>query len=99
MDTAIEVVEGAHLVRVSGEVDLVVAAELRDSVERARSVDDERAVVFDLEGVTFIDSTGLNELVRPTLEGYSVTLRRPSAPVRRLLELTGVSELFTVAAD
>lgn len=83
------------LIRVSGEIDLAAAEAVRDSVERAGSTDSGRAVVLDLAGVTFLDSTGLRELVRPAVR-REVVLRRPSAPVRKLLDLTGTAQVFTI---
>lgn len=89
-DAASGVVEGR------GELDLAVAADLRAALEEVLSVDPTRTVVVDLRGVTFIDSTGLKELVRPTTEGRSVTLRLPSEPVRRLLELSGLDQKLPI---
>lgn len=89
-------IDDTHVVHVQGEVDLSAAAALRDRIERARRQDDDRSVVVDLAGVTFIDSAGLCELVRPATQGYAVTLRRPSPQARRVLEVAGVSEVFTL---
>ncbi|MCW3040436.1 MAG: anti-sigma-factor antagonist [Solirubrobacterales bacterium] len=50
------------VLRLSGRLDLVSAAQLRKHVERA--VDDGHVrVVTDLAGVAFIDSTGLGALI------------------------------------
>jgi anti-anti-sigma regulatory factor len=52
--------------------------------------------VLDLQGVTFIDSSGLHALVRPTLDGHPVVLRRPSRAVEMLLDLAGATALFEI---
>ncbi|MFT9474564.1 STAS domain-containing protein [Streptomyces sp. 11-1-2] len=44
-------------VAVSGELDLVTAAEVREALQRA--VGENHAVVIDLGGLTFCDCTGL----------------------------------------
>ena len=89
-------IDDTTVVDVRGEVDLSAAAALRERIDRARRQDDDRSVVVDLAGVTFIDSAGLCELVRPATQGCAVTLRRPSPQARRVLEMAGVSEVFTL---
>ena len=66
------------------------------SVETARSVLEslEGTLVLDLSGIGFIDDSGLGFLVA-TLKrlgrgGGSLVIRAPSAPVRRVLEITGL---------
>lgn len=84
---------------VGGEIDAFTAAPVETALERAvaeRSGD----VVVDLAGVTFLDSGGLNVLIRchkaldPT--GRRIVLRHPQPAVRRALEIGGV---FTFAVD
>lgn len=89
-------IDDTHVVHVQGEVDLSVAAALRDRIEHVRRNGGDRAVIIDLAEVTFLDSAGLCELVRPATHGYAVTLRRPSPPARRVLEFAGVTEVFTL---
>lgn len=56
----------------------------------------------DLEGVTFIDSSGIQCLLHATRtareRGDDVILRNPSASVRRLFELTNLGDTFTIEA-
>ncbi len=60
-------------------------------------------VTLDLANVTFIDSSGLRSLLaanREALErGGVLRLRHPSAGVRRLLQITGTDEHFTIEDD
>jgi anti-anti-sigma factor len=60
-------------------------------------------LVIDFGGVTFVDSTGLGALVRIRNEaerhGKRVDLVGVRREVRRVLELTGLSELFPDQAD
>jgi anti-anti-sigma factor len=83
---------------VTGEVDLDGAGPLRHAVDAA--LDHHPHLVFNLEGVTFADSTFLSTLLlaRCTAQERegSVRLQEPSATVHRLLELTGALELFPV---
>ena len=57
-------------------------------------------LVVDLSGLTFIDSTGLHELVvalkRQRARGGEIVLRAPSAQTMRVLEIVGLDQLFTI---
>lgn len=66
--------------------------------------DETSHVAFELDGVTFLDASGLGVLLdvrRRVGDAGVVQLVAPSAPVRRLLELTGSEGLFApiVSAD
>jgi anti-sigma B factor antagonist len=100
-----ETVSGAVVVEVSGEIDLHTAPTLRAAL--AAAVDaaggDQPAVVVDLTGVGFIDSTGLGELVAAHKaladKGARLHLAASNERVRRLLSITGVDEVLAVHAD
>jgi len=57
-------------------------------------------VVLDMEGVSFMDasSLGMILLLRETTEARNLTLalKRPSAPVRRLLEIVQFEKIFEI---
>ena len=84
---------------VSGEVDLYSAPRLEQVVGGAVH-DGEGNVVIDLAGVRFMDSAGLNILIRcfkPLEEqGRRLVLRSPQVAVRRTLELGGITTLVDV---
>lgn len=60
-----------------------------------------RAVVLDLRGVTFMDSTGVSLLVRQSARtDLDVQIVDGEEPVSRLIDLTGVREVLRfVPAD
>jgi anti-anti-sigma factor len=76
-----------------GELDIgatgVLVAACRDGVDR-----------IDLRGVTFLDSSGVRELMRAhrsvRTRGLDLVLVSPSAPVRRVLALLGLTEHLPV---
>jgi anti-anti-sigma factor len=57
-----------------------------------------RAVCVDLSDVSFMDSTGISELVvareRLHATGGALTIRTPAPNVRRVLEITGLGPLL-----
>ena len=92
-------VEGNTLtVKLAGEFDMGSVGNFREAVEGA-SEPWVRAEI-NLRDVVFMDSSGLQELVRLNNRAHErnleVVLASPSAPVMRLLELTGLQSHFTI---
>jgi anti-anti-sigma factor len=82
-----------------GEVDLTSAPEL--SVHLDHAIDQgRRFVVLDLAGLEFIDDSGLavigTSAQRLAQSGGALSIRSPSAMVRRLLALVGLLDLVRV---
>jgi anti-sigma B factor antagonist len=91
--------EGATTVlEVSGEVDIGTAPVLRETFLRLLDQDEVPAVVLDMSGVAFCDSSGLAVLLmgarRWQAEGKRFALRSPSQTLARLIDLTGVRRAF-----
>ena len=96
----IETLPGADerpALRVSGEVDIQFADELRQAGLGAAT---ESGLTMDLSEVSFIDSSGLAVLVEinhsVSLHGGLFTLVAPSRSVRHILEVTGLNPVFAV---
>jgi|SRR5579862_4527014 len=89
----------AVVVRVGGEVDIATVGSLSVSLEDA--VRQGRDVVVDLAEVTFMSAAGVEALVhaREALDqdDNTLTLRRPSAVVERVLEASGLDEPFDLS--
>ena len=79
-----------------GEIDLASAPRLQLALANTFAADPSRIVV-DLAGVEFIDSTGLKCLIEArerAADRSSLVLRHVPAQPRRLLELTGLADVF-----
>ncbi|BCY07100.1 STAS domain-containing protein [Actinoplanes sp. L3-i22] len=80
------------------ELDVDVADELRDSLEKAVAGSPCKQLALDLAEVTFIDSYAMGSLVgvrnSAAAAGLTMILTRPSAPVRQAIEVTGLAEVF-----
>ncbi|MFB6615171.1 STAS domain-containing protein [Streptomyces sp. NPDC085524] len=88
-----------YVLRVSGDMDLDHAEELRSSLMTALSEAPEGSdIVVDLRHSSFCDSAGLNALLAARLQaqvaGHRIRLAAPSHQMIRLLELTGSADLF-----
>lgn len=88
------------IVALRGEVDLATAP-LLEAELACCSVQEARAVLVDLERVTFMDLSGLRPLVRlaaPLGHGPRVSITPGPPSLQRLLDLTGLCRHFTVVA-
>jgi anti-sigma B factor antagonist len=89
------------VIAVEGELDLATADEFTAGVRRELAG---AAVVLDLSGLSFVDSSGvraLDDLVRETdREGWALSIdaRLPEG-VRQVLRLTGMLDLLPIEAD
>ena len=92
--------EGVTLLVLAGELDIAATPALRARVDAAAGA---RAVVLDLSGATFVDSSMLKELLRASAElsryGCKFLLAGVPPVVQRLLNLTRTDGLFAVAGD
>lgn len=82
------------MIVVTGEIDLGTADQFRLDVLGADLAG--RRAVFDLAGVTFMDSSGLAVLLEASTRAAATVLHEPSPIVRRIIEATGVAASFTV---
>ena len=80
-----------------GELDVATAPEVRARLSAHRG-----QAILDLREVTFIDSTGLRALLGATQgrdRAESLVLRAPSPAVRRLIELTALTEQLAIEPE
>lgn len=83
------------LVVLSGELDISNVDAARAVVDEALSAGPDR-LAFDLSGLTFMDSSGIAVLVHAANLIDDIELRQPSDIVRRIIEITGLSDTFTI---
>jgi anti-sigma B factor antagonist len=97
--TVAEVGGQIALVSVSGELDVYVETELRDTLVSAAGLR-VSTVVVDLSGVSFLDSTICGILVAETKrlrrEGKSLVLVSNGNVAARVLEVAGIDQIVPV---
>ncbi len=99
MDISTEVLQDTLIVRLQGELDLHTASMFRDEVDnilsRRRRI---TKVMLSLNGVTFIDSSGLGALLgrykKIMQRGGRIVIAEMSPGVKKLLELSGVNKII-----
>ncbi|MDQ3720878.1 MAG: STAS domain-containing protein [Actinomycetota bacterium] len=90
------------LLRLMGEFDRACVARVEAALERV-SAAHTRRVVFDLHGLSFLDSGGLMTILRANerarTEPFDVVVVRPQGLVSRLFTLTRAGDQLTILDD
>ena len=90
---------GAHVVAVSGEVDIFTAPELKRVITAA--IDSgARAIIVDLTETRFLDSTALGVLIgavkRLRLVDGRMVIVNTEPSTAKTFEITGLDQIFTI---
>ena len=101
MELGLDVTErnGFAVLAVHGEVDVYTAPQFREQL--IQLVDQgQRSILVDLEGVEFLDSTGLGVLVgglkRVRSHDGDLALVCTQRRILKVLEITGLTKVFTI---
>lgn len=96
--SVVEHVDSYSVIAVRGEVDLHTAPKVQYAIERGTN--GVEAVVVDMDGITFMDSTALSMFMRAKddlqEQGVSLRLAAPSEAVDRIFGVTGCGEYFCI---
>jgi len=91
--------DGLHIVELSGEVDLHHATELRE-VLTAHAEARRPALVIDLSGVTYIDSSGLATLIEYVQRAFGFegrfALGGVSERLRTVFDIARLDQVFAI---
>lgn len=86
-----------HL-QVSGEVDLATSPGLTDEIDRRLADATVTHLVVDLSAVSFLDSSGVNALIRGHLQaqrtGRQFRVRGATGRVKTVFDISGVGDLL-----
>jgi anti-anti-sigma factor len=94
--------DGVILLGLVGEVDILSVGELR---LRTAQLDKSMPahVVFDLSGLDFIDSSGINALVQSVraieAQGGTAALAAPSPEAKRVFDIIGLPQVVSIVQD
>ncbi|WP_257304994.1 anti-sigma factor antagonist [Geothrix campi] len=92
----------ASVVSIQGKVNFEVTAQLRDVIRETVATAQPKLLVINLEGVSFIDSSGLGLLVaaRNSVDksGGKLHLSCLPAPVKKTFDQTNLTNYFSIFA-
>ena len=86
---------------IAGELDMAATFKLEPQLDRLVDAPDLRRLECDLAGVSFVDSSGLGLLLamreRAHERGIAMAIVSVSAPVRRILDVSGIGAVLSEA--
>ncbi len=91
------------VVRVFGEFDLRSADYCRQEIDRTLKAEGAQSILFDLGGVSFIDSSGLGVILgryrKAKENGWGMAISNVPPAIAKVLELAGITRLLPVYSD
>ena len=101
MQINVEEKNGISVFRMEGDIDINTSPEVKKSLDQAISAKKDK-IVINLEGVGYVDSSGLATLVEilKNLRGYGgkLKLTNLSPKVMGLFEITKLNKLFDIVS-
>ncbi|PKM78665.1 MAG: anti-sigma F factor antagonist [Firmicutes bacterium HGW-Firmicutes-15] len=100
MELELKQIRNTLLVRVKGEMDMLVAEKLRKEIDRRLETKQITNLVINLDKVTFIDSSGLGVIIGrykkiSSLNG-KMFIVGASPSVRKILMFSGINKLISM---
>jgi anti-anti-sigma factor len=86
---------GTPMFKLAGELDISSVNAIRAMIV-ASIANSTARVVIDLSDLRFIDSSGLSLLLGVADQVAEVELRDPSAAIRKVIDITGLSSEFVI---
>jgi anti-sigma B factor antagonist len=88
---------GTPVIWLSGELDMTSVPQVRAAIDAALASHPDR-VILDASSLEYMDSSGIALLARMASKAREVQVRNPTPIVRRLIELTGLSQILRIVS-
>ena len=89
-------------VRVAGAVDIYTATQFKEPIEKLIEAGT-KEIFLDLTDLSYIDSTGIGILIElrkgSMSKNLNMTLINPQKNIVKLLQLTGVDQIFSIVEE
>jgi anti-anti-sigma factor len=95
LEMAIDLTGRDPVIILTGYVDQSTTPKFRDAISELIDQEHQRLTV-DVEGVTFMDSSGIGALASAYKRGAHVTVRHPTPTVMRELVMCGLDRLIVI---
>jgi anti-sigma B factor antagonist len=90
--------DGTTIIRLSGDLDMTSIRQVSGAIDAALGSRRGR-VILDASGLTYMDSSGVALMVQVSQMAQEVQVRNPTPIVRRLIQLTGLSEILRITDE
>jgi len=99
----IERIQNTLILHSSGLMTYESISTIQSQIDEALSSNNQHSVVWDLSGVTFVDSSGIGLLLACNTNchniGLSFHIYRPSEEVKRILSIVKMKDYFQIIED
>lgn len=103
MDVEYKTVRNILVVRVKGELDMLIADKMRQEIDRRLEDNNIKNLIFNLEKVTFIDSSGLGVIIgrykKVSAAGGRMFIVGAKNPVEKILHFSGINRLVPMYSN
>jgi len=103
VEIAVEKIGVGHLMRLKGDVDMNTSPDVRKGLGEVFKQTGSKALVINLSGVRYMDSSGIATLVEAMQncmkQGMKLRLAELSPSVRDVFELARLSSIFEIFAS
>jgi len=103
MEINLERIQNTLIVKLAGEIDHHSAADVRMAVDKELHFSPIKNIVFDFDGVTFMDSSGIGMVIgrykQARARGGKTLIIRAKPQVDKMLELSGIKKIIEINAD
>jgi anti-anti-sigma factor len=91
------------VLRLAGDFDLAAVGRVEHALDRLSGAPKPKRLVFDLQGLTFLDLAGLRTILRADARGraeeFEVVVVRPRGTANRVFTLTRAGEELSMVHD
>ena len=103
MEINLEKIQNTLIVKLAGEIDHHSAADIRMKVDKELHFSPIKNIVFDFDGVTFMDSSGIGMVIgrykQARERGGRTLVIRAKPHVDRILELSGIKKIIEINGE
>lgn len=100
MDVEYKMVRNTLVVRVKGELDMLISDKMRQEIDRRLEENSIKNLIFNLEKVTFIDSSGLGVIIgrykKVSANNGRMFIVGAKNPVEKILQFSGINRLVPI---
>lgn len=100
MTLSFEYVDRLLIVKIDGDIDHHTCEEIRSGIDKEISLKNPKSIVFDMDRVGFMDSSGIGVLIGRykliSSNGGKAGMINIKPPVKRLCEICGLQKIIQV---